>query len=231
MNGMEKMLKVICIGDSITEGFGIDTDVSGPYPAQLQRMLGEDYQVFNQGVSCTCTIKRLKDVRPVGMPYVQEKKWKEALEIAGDIYVVMLGTNDAQDGYNEEENRTDPQNDVFSLREFFMEDYMKIVAEIHEKVPNALILSVKPVPVMESIWRKHQQKFLEVILGYIDKIWEENNWLIPVDMQSVFLKIPWEERKKLYQKDGLHPDKAGAKLIAETIAEHIVSAVKTENRD
>ena len=39
---------------------------------------------------------------------------------------------------------------------------------------------------------------------------------MPVDMQEIFMKYPWEERKKLYQKDGLHPNKLGAELIAET---------------
>ena len=88
-------------------------------------------------------MNRIKDGKCVGMPYVQEEKWKTALEIAGDIYVVMLGTNDAQDGYNEEENREDPQNNVFAFREYFEEDYMKIVHEIHEKVPDTVIFSVK----------------------------------------------------------------------------------------
>lgn len=219
---MEKTLKVVCIGDSITEGFGIAEDPLGPYPAQLQKLLGKECQVFNQGVSCTCTVNRIKDGKCVGMPYVQEEKWKTALEIAGDIYVVMLGTNDAQDGYNEEENREDPQNNVFAFREYFEEDYMKIVHEIHEKVPDTVIFSVKPVPVMESIWRKHQQSFLEKILKKIDEIWKKNPWLMPVDMQEIFMKYPWEERKKLYQKDGLHPNKLGAELIAETVGKSII---------
>ena len=87
---------------------------------------------------------------------------------------------------------------------------------------DTVIFSVKPVPVMESIWRKHQQSFLEKILKKIDEIWEKNPWLMPVDMQEIFMKYPWEERKKLYQKDGLHPNKLGAELIAETVGKSII---------
>lgn len=89
-DGMNRDVKVVCIGDSITEGYGVEA-VPGPYPEQLKRMLGEGFQVYNQGVSCTCTTCRRLHGRIVGLPYILEKKWEEALSIPGDIYIVMLG--------------------------------------------------------------------------------------------------------------------------------------------
>ena len=44
-------IRVACIGNSITDGHGIDMAPSQGYPAQLQRMLGKDYWVKNFGVS------------------------------------------------------------------------------------------------------------------------------------------------------------------------------------
>lgn len=221
LNGTEMIQKVVCIGDSITEGYGISEDSSAPYPAQLQSILGEKYRVYNQGLSCTCVTNRKLNGRTVGMPYVLQEQWKESLAIKGDIYVVTLGGNDAQNGYNEEENHPDEYNDVYAFRRYFREDYLWMMQKIREAAPNALIFSVSPVPVMECIWRKHQQIYLLDVLAKQKKIWEENPWMIPVDAQSVFMEIDYGERIKLYQNDRLHLSREGAGLLAKTIAETI----------
>ena len=43
--------KIVCMGDSITEGFGVEERES--YPYRLGVMLGEDYEVVNKGVCCS----------------------------------------------------------------------------------------------------------------------------------------------------------------------------------
>lgn len=218
---MKDKIKVVCMGDSITEGYGIDGKPEGPYPAQLQLILGDGFRVFNQGVSCTCTINRELDAVTVGQPYMLEDKYDKALELKGDIYVIMLGTNDAQDGCNDETGVIDQYYNVFALRQFFKDDYLKIVNRIRNANGEARILMVKPVPVMECIWKKHQQSFLEVILPEFDRINAEVPSLIALDLQKVFLEYAYEERMKLYQADGLHPNEEGAKVIAENIGKVI----------
>ena len=225
-DGTKKVWKVVCIGDSITEGYGISEDPSAPYPAQLQRMLGENYQVFNQGLSCTCVTNRKLNGRTVGMPYVLQDKGQEALALKGDIYVVTLGSNDAQNGYNEEEDHPDEYNDVYAFRKYFAEDYLWMMRKIREEVPEALIVSVSPVPVMECIWRKHQQIYLLDILAKQKKIWEENPWMVTIDAQKVFMEIDYGERCGLYQKDRIHLSRAGAEVLARTIAEGIAAVTK-----
>lgn len=147
LNGTETIKKVVCIGDSITEGYGLSEDSSAPYPAQLQSMLGEKYRVYNQGLSCTCVTNRKLNGRTVGMPYVLQEQWKE--------------------------DHPDEYNDVYAFRKYFREDYLWMMQKIREAVPNALIFSVSPVPVMECIWRKHQQIYLLDVLAKQKKIWEE----------------------------------------------------------
>ena len=44
-------IRVACIGNSITEGFGIDMCGAYGYPAELQKILGKNYWVKNFGVS------------------------------------------------------------------------------------------------------------------------------------------------------------------------------------
>ena len=44
-------VKVACVGDSVTYGARIEDRENDAYPAQLQRMLGPDYEVCNFGRS------------------------------------------------------------------------------------------------------------------------------------------------------------------------------------
>lgn len=81
-------VKVACVGDSITQGVGAQRGKS--YPSQLQELLGDGYVVGNFGVSGR-TLLRKGD-----FPYWNEKKYQEALAMAPDIVVIMLGTNDTK---------------------------------------------------------------------------------------------------------------------------------------
>lgn len=42
-------IKVACVGNSVTYGHGIENREKNSYPAQLQRMLGNEYEVANFG--------------------------------------------------------------------------------------------------------------------------------------------------------------------------------------
>ena len=44
-------IKVACIGNSITYGYGLDNPDKESYPARLQEMLGNNYDVKNFGKS------------------------------------------------------------------------------------------------------------------------------------------------------------------------------------
>ena len=90
----ETKLRVVCIGDSITEGFGLGEDPSVYYPSRLQEFLGENYAVFNEGVTCSCVTMMEDDTgRTFGLPYVLQPEYDEALSLAGDIYPICLEHN------------------------------------------------------------------------------------------------------------------------------------------
>lgn len=84
-------IKVACVGDSITYGAGvISTRSRNSYPAKLAKLLGDDYTVFNFGVSGTTLINE------TNKPYRNESAFKESLEADPDIVLIMLGTNDSK---------------------------------------------------------------------------------------------------------------------------------------
>jgi lysophospholipase L1-like esterase len=82
--------KVACIGNSITYGSGLSSRLTDCYPAQLDRMLGGNYDVRNYGVSGRVMLKT------GDYPYWQEPEYTAALAFEPDIVIIMLGTNDSK---------------------------------------------------------------------------------------------------------------------------------------
>lgn len=87
-------VNVACVGNSITEGYGIWADKK--YPDHLQEMLGSDYTVSNFGVSSmTFAGEKIKG-GDNNSSYWKTKKFKAALASNPDIVVIELGTNDSK---------------------------------------------------------------------------------------------------------------------------------------
>lgn len=206
---LETKIRIVCIGDSITEGFG--------YPSLLQEFLGDDYIVFNEGVSGSCVTMTETDDKICGLPYVLQPEYDEALSIEGNIYIIMLGTNDAQDGIDDIRDIQDPLYNLISYEPIFETCYQYIIDGIKSATPDALIYLVTPIPVRNCIWRKHQEEYLLQLLPHIKSLAEKNN-LPLIDLHEELLQLSVEELDSLYLEDGLHPSDSGAFLIASMIA-------------
>lgn len=215
---LENKIRVICIGDSITEGYGLGDDPSVYYPSVLQELLGENYEVFNEGVTCS-TVTMMEDDtgRAFGLPYVLQPEYDEALSLAGDIYIIMLGTNDAQDGMHDTEDIQDPYLNMISFEPMFETFYQYIIDSVKSANKDALIYLVAPIPVRNCIWRRHQEKYLLQILPHIHHLAEVNN-LPLIDLHEEFVKLGEDQLSSLYLEDGLHPNVTGAFMIASMLA-------------
>lgn len=212
----EKKTRVVCMGDSITEGFGLD-DVTCTYPFLLQELLSEEYEVFNQGVTQSCVCNKEINGQVCGLPYVRQPRFREALSLRGDIYVIMLGTNDAQDGLDDRSDIRDPYHNLISLESEFSGYYQDIIDAVRAAAPEAVIYMVTPIPVGTCIWRKHQENYLLRLLPHIASVAAANSISL-IDLHHEFLQLSKEERMALYQTDGLHPNVRGTMLIAGVIA-------------
>jgi lysophospholipase L1-like esterase len=120
-------VRVACVGDSITHGSGASPGFS--YPDQLQKLLGDHWQVKNFGVSAR-TLLRHGD-----HPYWKEKAFTDAQDFHPDVVIILLGTND-----------TKPQNWVH--KDQFRQDYADLVNVFlrlpHQ--PEVFICYPPPVP-------------------------------------------------------------------------------------
>lgn len=211
-----KKCKIICFGDSITEGFGLGDKEN--YPCQLQRVLGDKYKVFNAGVTAHCVSNELlDDGRVMGLPYARTEQYARGLAEKGDIYVLLLGTNDAQDGMLDDGSAVDPWGNIFSRRENFVMHYERILVDIRRANPDAKIYIGRPTPILNCIWPKHQQRYLDVILEKLDEVIKRNPDTSVIDFYGEFRKKGEEWLHRNYQADGLHPGAGGAELISQLV--------------
>lgn len=86
-------IRVACVGDSITAGYGLSTPGTESYPARLQALLGSGYTVNNYGVSSTTLMKSGDN------PYWNTSAYSDSTNWLPNVVVIMLGTNDSK-SYN-----------------------------------------------------------------------------------------------------------------------------------
>ncbi len=86
-------VRVACVGDSITAGYGLSNPGTESYPARLQALLGGGYTVNNYGVSSTTLMKSGDN------PYWNTSAYSDSTNWLPNIVVIMLGTNDSK-SYN-----------------------------------------------------------------------------------------------------------------------------------
>ena len=107
--GQAQRIKVACVGNSVTYGYGIENRETNCYPVQLQQMLGDAYEVENFGHSGATLLN--KGYRP----YTQQEAYQKALRFAGDYVIIHLGLND-----------TDPRAWP-NYRDDFVRDYLSLI--------------------------------------------------------------------------------------------------------
>ena len=192
--------KVACVGDSITYGAGISNRVQDAYPAQLERLLqrfDRSWETRNFGVN-SATLLRNGD-----LPYVQLTAYTQAREWNPDVVIIMLGTND-----------TKPVNWAHSAE--FVSDYLDMIDAFAALPSEPDIWICKPVPAFSTIWGITNQVITEEIIPFIDEIASQRDVGV-IDMYTPLLGAA------AFFPDTIHPDATGAGLMAEVIAEVLIT--------
>lgn len=197
-NSPSNRIKIACIGNSITYGYGVDDRVHNAFPVQLQQLLGDDYEVRNYGVSGRTLLKN------GDLPYWDTQEFKDALEYKADIVLIKLGTNDSK-----LQNRN-------KLNEFET-DYKALVTEIRKSNEQARVVLMLPVPSFlkdsTKIWDPVLKK---EIIPFTQKVAYDLD-LESIDLYQLFIESP------NLMPDGVHPSSIGATEIAKRLYEHIVT--------
>ena len=189
-------LRIACVGDSITYGFGLDDRQHECYPAQLQKMLGDDYVVKGFGRNGACVWEN------GGLPYTSTIEYYRALDWDADAYIICLGTNDLVHRIDDE------------FLKAFKEDYKKLLNTFKAKTGHIYLAQIPPVPKLFKTWdeeeaiRRINATILDISKEYALKL---------IDFNTCFKT---REDEVLFS-DGIHPNAKGAEHLAEMAFRHL----------
>ena len=189
-------VRVACIGNSITEGMGIDMSSQLGYPAQLQRLLGDGYLVKNFGVSAR-TLLRNGDI-----PYVRERAWRDVQAFLPNIVIIKLGTNDSKD-YNWNAHGKE-----------FAADLQAMVDTLKALPSKPAIYLCTPIKAFEDKWGITDSVIVNGVIPAIQQVAKKNKLPI-IDLHPVITD------KREMTGDMIHPNDKGARHMAEAIFKRV----------
>ncbi len=184
-------IRVACVGDSITCGVGVDNPALNSYPAQLNRMLGDKWEVGNFGVSARTLLNQ------GDFPYQKEPALQVALAFHPKVVVILLGANDSK-----------PQN--WRFKDAFVPDYRELIGKFKALPEHPKIFICRPTPAPGSGNFGINEPVLQEELKLIDSIAKTEKVKI-IDLHQALAG------KDELIPDRVHPNAAGATLMAKTV--------------
>ncbi|MFO7616778.1 MAG: GDSL-type esterase/lipase family protein [Bacteroidales bacterium] len=187
-----KVIRIACVGNSITYGSGITSRDRLSYPAQLQEWLGSSYEVRNFGVSGATLLKNGDN------PYGLQPEYQASLDWEPDIVIIKLGTNDSK-----------PRNWQYAGQ--FEEDYRELVRSYASLPSRPRILVALPVPVFTAEkWGIRDSVVRDGVIPAIRQVAQDNR-LEVIDLFNALLPHPEAF------PDEVHPNSIGAAIMVEEI--------------
>src|SRR5690606_6548566 len=193
-------IRVAAIGDSVTEGLGLQDPDSTSYPAVLQHLLSDGYEVRNFGHSGATLLRKGHN------PYAATKQLQDALAFQADIAVIHLGLND-----------TDPRN-FPHYRDQFVADYLWLIDTLRANNPDLQVFVCKMSPIFTG-----HPRFTSSTFDWYHLI-QEKITQVAETTQSPLIDFYKElhARPDLFtDKPTLHPNRQGAAKIAKIVQQHL----------
>jgi len=192
----KEKIRIACAGDSITFGSRVNPVITASYPAQLGELLGCDYEVKNFGFP-GANIADRGDV-----PYSKQEQFKMIKEYHPNIVIVMLGANDSK-----------PQNVKYAND--IEIDYKALINEFYIHDNHCEIYLIKPVPILENgSFGNDNQRLITEVIPRIEHVAKDMG-LPLIDMYKAFIER--SDIMSLYNKDNVHPNIFGARLLAQNV--------------
>lgn len=187
----QDVIRVACVGNSITFGAGIKDRDKDSYPSVLGQMLGDGYDVRNFGVSARTMLNNGDH------PYMKEQQYQDALAFNPDIVVIKLGTNDSK-----------PQNWVHKNE--YKHDTEILVNSFKNLPSHPQIYLCYPAKSYSLKWGINDSIIVNDIIPYLTEVAEE------CGAKIINLHTPTSNMKENFP-DEIHPNEAGAKILAKEV--------------
>lgn len=196
--------KVACIGDSITFGSGIKDRKNKAYPAQLQALLGEDFEVKNYGVSAHTMLSKGDH------PWIKHAAFKQALAFHPNVVIIKLGTNDVK-----------PHN--WKHQADLEADATKLIESFRSLPTKPRILLCSPVPALTHSKKKPRYGIAgDIISGQVKPRLMALAQKLGVEFVDLHHELNLAGDQLASQlPDQIHPNAVGAARIAKRLADQI----------
>ncbi|TWU47034.1 GDSL-type esterase/lipase family protein [Rubripirellula reticaptiva] len=204
-----KTSTVACVGDSIT---------AGPYPSLLQAALGDEWLIVNCGKGAATVIDGTL------RPYHTLPEYQKALNANPDVVIIMLGTNDANPKWWDDQDRK-TSFDGSPGAEFRMR-YVSLIESFEQLPKSPRILLATPMPIFPGKESRDQMQeervgrrahLINDVIPQIRQIAAERNLLL-VDLHQRM------SAQKENCVDGVHYNQAGYQAIADSMKVAILYA-------
>lgn len=192
---MKDLIRLACVGGSITFGLGLPSRRETCYPAVLQTLLGDQFQVRNFGYSGAAVGQGTNE------PYTGTPSFTAVNRFEPQAVVIALGTNDAQ---------------FANLDQLphFPSDFGKLIEHFASLPTQPRLALVLPPPVFEPLPAIDIATLDATVRPVIAQIALEQE-LPVIDAYTPLLG------KRDWFPDNLHPNVEGSRLIAELVADAI----------
>ena len=192
----EDAVRVACIGNSITDGYGIGMSPVNGYPAVLQKKLGEGYLVKNFGVSARTMMNK------GDLPYMNELAWRDAKAFNPNIVIIKLGTNDSK-----------THNWVHGADEY--RQSMQAMIDTLKALPSKpKIYLCSPISAFKDSWTINDSVIVNGEMPIIKKLARKNKCQF-IDLHTSYTY------GDMMLNDGIHPNAKGAAKMADIIFDAI----------
>jgi len=186
------MIKIACIGDSLTYGYLLENRTTTCYPATLNELLGEDYAVGNFGVNGTTLLKSSSQ------SFWHHENFTLSTLFDPDIVIIMLGTNDAS-----HENFTTTDHYLADYKEM-INHYRNLPAKPHIYMATPPAVFPPKDPSMSTLPTAH----IDLLASSVRELGKQLRISV-IDINKLTSNAP-----QLFIADGIHMNQSGAKFIA-----------------
>jgi beta-galactosidase len=198
------IVRIACVGDSITRGLFVWRRKKRSYPAQLQTMLGEQFRVRDFGVNGHA-VQQDSD-----RPYQSSDEFVLSGAFEPNVVLIMLGTNDSR-------------GDNWKGAAPFEADYRALVSH-YRSMPSVSQVWLLTPPALFRLGRSSRVRYgmdaaaRRPITAHISWIAAELGCGL-VDINRATARHP-----ELFRFDGVHPGGAGATIIAQAVNQALAGA-------
>ncbi len=191
-------IKVACIGNSITSGYGVKRFQN--YPSQLDSILRRAWQVKNFGVSGTTMI------RAVNEAYGKRREYDSAKSFLPDAVIIELGTNDSKES-------------AWKYKDAFKTDCELLIKELQSLPSRPVVFICLPMPAFTGNFEIRDSVISHAIIPMIRSVAKRKNVKL-INLNKSF------RRYSEWFPDGIHPNAKGYEVMAGIISKNLMKYKK-----